>query len=138
MANFGGPKDTRTKRQKLEAMASQSASPREAAIARRKLKSMATEPSHPIFTRRQSPADWPDSGLDTDHMSHEDFMSWVNRVQHDHRDGSMRYGHDPAPHMYVAHNGSDAYGCTYCGRSRNNPRAHHIFGVEAPPEKVGA
>lgn len=118
--------DTRSKRQKLEAMANQTASPREAEVARRKLRDMAVEKEHPIFRRNRvvsgSSAFWhsPDEGLDTSNegMKHEDFMDWMRRA-------SSHPKREVEPHEYVAHRGSDALGCTVCGRSKDNPHAHH-------------
>lgn len=57
-SSVNNAKDTRTKEQKLEAMANQSASPHEAEIARRKLSLLrrqggtTRETDHPIFKRR--------------------------------------------------------------------------------------
>jgi len=54
-------RDDRSKTEKLEAMAKQTASPMEAAIAREKLKSRPSE--HPIFHRQQRPLSATGSGF---------------------------------------------------------------------------
>lgn len=135
-----GPKDTRTKEQKLEAMANQTASPHEAEVARRKLaehRASHQPGSHPIFNRRGDNYFADTFGINTNDkrtdpqgresivtlrvsgMSHEDFMNWMRRAQ--------RYPHhrDPEPHVYTASRG-DALGCDTCARSKDNPRAHHV------------
>lgn len=105
--------DTRSKREKLEAMANQSASPREAEVAREKL--------HLLFKRRggSSPftvVDTPSNQAAWDRAMHS------HPGEEPHRKGEP---HHMKPHEYAAYGGSDAMGCRVCGRSKDNPYAHH-------------
>lgn len=109
MGIFNGPKDTRTKRQKLEAMANQTASPREAEVAK-----------HLLFKKYGR-----SSSENTD--VRYDLRGPTGRP---HRKGEPVH---VRPHLYEARaeGGSDILGCKHCGRSKNNPYAHHTFGVGA-------
>jgi len=102
--------DDRTKREKLEAMANQTASPREAEVAKRKLAEH--DKTHPLF-RRRDPNGWRNPlNIKNDAPAWD---TWTPNPK----------AADPKPHVYTASRG-DALGCDTCARSKDNKHANHI------------
>lgn len=114
-------RDDRTKQEKLEAMANQTASPREAEVAKAKL--------HVLFARRGGAPKKEDHGegrglkcpycgMDFPGDPHKRDLPNARTA----RMGHMKQKHPgPAPHEYQPGPGGDPYGCVKCARSRENP-----------------
>lgn len=110
--------DDRSQREKLEAMAHQKASPREASIAERILFRRYGHKHDPNALKLSTKGEYRDAGP---------FGFSKSRGRYEYHDEPPQHPRrDPAPHVYQPGPGGDAYGCMVCGRSKDNPRANHV------------
>lgn len=118
-------RDDRTKREKLQAMANQTASPHEAEVAKRKLAEH--DRAHPLFRPlRGNPKGtdpWerantePDSD-DPERMTYADFRQWVRREQK-----ARERWTSPEEH-YEASKPPPGWGISFSGDDKRNAHAH--------------
>ena len=119
----GAAKDTRSKRDKLEAMANQTASPKEAEVAKRKLAEH--DKAHPLFRHRRG-ADDPDG---TRNMPHDEFMRYMHRKRGHFWSGAERDN-------FVGHHDVKCASCGYQAHSREM-MDRHVRDVHDSPGSEG-